>query len=189
MTTKEIEELLDAGVETQRIEFKESVQWSVEIFAKDILALSNVQDGGFIIIGVAEDTNGNFERKGIKPEHKGSYKLDIMRDQMAAFADPHVNFIVEVSIDKNGLEYIVIKIFQFEEIPVICSKESKDTKKSIIYYRNKNRRIESAPISNNYDMRTIIELATVRMMQKKSEIGYTVKESDKKRLDDELGNL
>ncbi len=181
--------MLEGGAETQRTDFKESVSWSVETFAKDILALSNVQDGGFIIIGIAEGPNGGFERKGISPEHKNSFKVDVMRDQMASFAEPHVDFIVESPKDKNGLEYAVIKVFQFEEIPVICNKESKDTKKAVIYYRNKNRRIESAPVSNSYDMRTMIELAVVRMMQKKKQLGFVVESSAKQKLDEELGGL
>jgi predicted HTH transcriptional regulator len=189
MTTQELEELLEGGAETQRIEFKNPCLWDVEIFAKDILALSNVQDGGYIIIGVEETKSGTFQRKGITDGQRESFKTDIMRDQMAAFADPHTNFNVEFPKDKNGIEYAVIRVFPFEEIPVICNKDSRDTKKAIIYYRNKNRRVESAPVSNSYDMRDIIKLATIRMMQRKIELGFTVEPSVKKKLDEELEGL
>jgi predicted HTH transcriptional regulator len=189
MDRQELEALLEGGTETQKIDFKAPCSWNVESFAKDILSLSNIQDGGYIIIGVSEKRNGTFERKGITDAQHDTFKIDIMRDQMASFADPHTNFIVELVEDNSGLKYVVIRVFQFEEIPVICNKDSRDTRKGIIYYRNKNRRIESAPVSNSYDMRDIVKLATVRMMQRKIELGFTVEPSAKKTLDEELGGL
>ena len=186
MTTQELEEKLEGATETQSIEFKNSCDWSTKTFAKDILALSNVQDGGYIIIGVEDE---NFQRKGITKTQKETYKIDVMKDQITAFADPHVNFTLDFSKDREGKEYAVIHVFQFEEVPVICRKDSVDTKAGTIYYRNKNRRAESAPVSNSYDMRDIIQLATIRMMQRKVELGFTVTASVKKKLDDELNGL
>ncbi len=186
MTTQELEEKLEGATEAQTIEFKDSCNWNIKMFAKDILALSNVQDGGYIIIGVED---GNFSRKGITFAQKETYKIDIMKDQMTAFADPHVNFSIDFPKDREGKEYAVIHVFQFEEVPVICRKDSFDTKAGVLYYRNKNRRVESAPVSNSYDMRDIIQLATIRMMQRKIELGFTVSASIKKKLDDELNGL
>lgn len=186
MTTQELEEKLEGATETQTVEFKNACDWNINIFAKDILALSNVQDGGYIIVGVED---GSFTRKGITIQQKETYKIDVMKDQMTSFADPHVNFIVDFPKDRNQKEYAVIRVFQFEEVPVICRKDSSDTKAGTLYYRNKNRRAESAPISNSYDMRDIIKLATVRMMQRKVELGFTVVPSVKKKLDDELKGL
>ncbi len=186
MTTQELEEKLEGATETQTVEFKNSCDWDVKTFAKDILALSNVQDGGHIIIGVED---GSFNRKGITATQKETYKIDVMKDQMTAFADPHVNFTIDFPKDRDEKEYAVIRVFQFEEVPVICRKDSNDTKAGTLYYRNKNRRAESAPVSNSYDMRDIIQLATIRMMQRKVELGFTVSSSVKKKLDDELNGL
>lgn len=188
MTTAELEEKLEGGVETPTIEFKQQHDWDVLLFAKDILALSNTHDGGYIIVGVVD---GTFERQGITPAVKATYVIDTMRDQMTAYADPHVNFVVDFPKDKNGLEFAVIRVFQFEEIPVICRKPDQraGTTAATIYSRNKNRRVESGPVSNSYDMRSIVEMATVKMMQRKKELGFTVTDSAKKKLDEELEGL
>jgi predicted HTH transcriptional regulator len=61
MNTQELEQILEGGTETQRIEFKGACDWSVRLLAKDILALSNVRDGGYIVVGVEDET---FNRQG-----------------------------------------------------------------------------------------------------------------------------
>lgn len=186
MTTQELEEKLEGATETQTVEFKDACNWNVGTFAKDILALSNVQDGGYLIIGVEDES---FIRKGISDTQKETYKIDIMKDQMTSYADPHVNFIVQFPKDREQKEYAVIHVFQFEEVPVICRKDSVDTKSGTLYYRNKNRRAESAPVSNSYDMGDIIQLATIRKMKRKVALGFTVTASVEKKLDDELNGL
>jgi predicted HTH transcriptional regulator len=186
MNTEELESLLQAQTETPSVEFKGACNWDAAKLAKDILAISIVQDGGTVIIGVDDQT---YVRQGVTAAQKSTFALETMKDQMAAYADPHVNFLVEFPIDADGKEYVVIRVFQFEEIPVICRKDGTDTRAGVVYYRNKNRRVESAAVSNSYDMRDIIELATVRMMQRKQRFGYVVGPADKQKLDEELEGL
>jgi predicted HTH transcriptional regulator len=199
MNTEELEIHIQGETESPTLDFKAATLWDVARLAKDILAFSNVQDGGTIIIGIED---GTFIRQGITEAQRNSYKIDIMRDQMTSFADPHVNFSVDFPVDKDGKQYACIRIEPFEEIPVICRKDSADTRAGVIYYRNRNRRVESASVSNSYDMREIIEVATVRMMQKKQRAGFLVNsetmshqnESEalaraRARLDQELGGL
>src|SRR3989344_4399224 len=186
MTPEELESILQGQEETQRIEFKRSVPWNENWLAKDILAMSNVQDGGYIIIGVDDP----FNRLGVSQEIIETYKVDDMKDQMTKFADPHVDFSVVVQHDAGGLNYVVIYVRPFEEIPVICRKDSGETKAGTLYYRNKNRRVESAHVSNSYDMRNIIETATIKMMQRKEWQGYSVNQTTRiSRLEEELDGL
>lgn len=192
MTTEELESKLEGGVETQSLEIKGHCDWNVQTLAKDILAMSNVQDGGFIVIGVEDNT---FTRQGITATERGTYNIDIMKDQMAPFADPHVNFKVDFVSDSQGKDYVVITVFPFEEIPVICRKDSRDTRVGVIYYRNKNGRVQSGAVSSSYDMRDIITTATIKMMQRRMESGFTAQpkvgkeEKLKEKLNKELGDL
>ena len=188
MTLGELNSKLEGGAETQTFEVKDACDWNVVSLAKDILAMSNVQYGGDIIIGIED---GSFERKGINANQKATYNIDIMKDQLAPYADPHVNFKVNFITDKIGMEYAVITVFPFNEIPVICRKDCKDTKAGSIYYRNNNGRVQSARVSNSYDMRDIITNATVKMMEKINKAGLTVKgaTSIEDILNDELEGL
>jgi predicted HTH transcriptional regulator len=161
MTTDELEAHLDGQAETQTLDFKASCPWDALRFAKDILAFSNVRDGGLIVIGVTHET---FAREGI---------------QIASYADPHVNFGIEFPKDRNDTVYAVIRIEPFNQVPTICRKDGVDTQAGAIYYRNINRRIESSRVSNYHDMREIIEAATIRMMRRMQTIGFAPTSQDK----------
>src|SRR6202023_2975284 len=153
------------------LDFKAACCWSADSLAKDILAMANLKDGGHIIVGVED---GTFTRQGITVDHRITYDLDTMRDQMAAFADPHVNFQISFPTDRRGLEYAAIRVLPFDELPVICVKDSRDTRRGVIYYRNTNARVQSAAVSNSYDMRDILTNATVKLMRRLAGIGLVV---------------
>lgn len=190
MTTAELESKLSGQAETQNIEFKAAYKWDVNFLAKDILALSNVRDGGYIIIGVEDKT---FQRIGVDEEVKKSYNRDIMLDQMSKFAIPSVDFYVLYPKDKDGLTYVIIHVLEFKEMPVVCRKGTPQsgTQSYLIYYRNSNRRPESAPVSNHRDLEDIIERATVKKMKKLKQLGLDVEptETARDKLNKELEGL
>jgi len=189
MNTKELEALLEGGIETPRIEFKSCCEFHVRTFAKGILAMSNIRDGGYIIVGVRQLEDDSFKREGINDDVKKSFKFDDMKDKLAPFTDPHVEFTVEIVKDRENKEYAVIRIFQFNEIPVICCKTQYDLKEGVIYYRSQKGKVSSAPVSNSFDMRDMITNATIKMMQRVKEYGFTVGESVKGKLDDEIEDV
>lgn len=200
MDSQILEGLLEAGAESPGTDYKGPCAWNLGTFAKDILALSNVQDGGYIIVGV-EETDTGFVRRGVTLEQKATFVLDEMRDQISLYADPHVKFLVEFLTDKGGLEFVVIKVAPFEEIPVLCRKTQYDLRAATLYYRNRNRRVESAPVSNSHDLRDILDRAAVKRMQRLLELGLAVQagigappgtltaHTVKKQLDEELKGL
>lgn len=174
METEELERILEGGAETPQVDFKESCPWNARSFAKDVLAMSNTIDGGRIIIGVKEKPKGTFIREGVLPEHKPTYQVDIMKDQLAKYADPFVELTVSFPKDLNGTEYSVIRIEPFREVPVICRVPDKDEGLIVggVYHRNRNKRVESALVSNSYDMRDIVERAMIKMRYRAKQIGY-----------------
>lgn len=189
MDTETLESLLEGGAETQTLDYKASCPWDEPSFAKDILAFSNVRDGGRIIIGVKERDDHSFERQGVQELHRRTFDFEAMRDQISNYADPFVTFTGSFVQDKQGKEYVVIEISPFPEIPVICKKQSNDTKAGVIYYRTLNRRPESAPVSNSYALRDILERGAVKLAQRHRELGLRVESGLDEKLDEELEGL
>lgn len=193
MDTEELEKFLKGNIETQRIEIKSAVPWDKKIFAKAILSLSNIKGGGYIIVGVAND----FVREGVDDVIIKSYNIDTMKDTMRRYADPPVNFTYEIIDDFEGKKYICIKVFEFEDVPIICKTAEENIKllKSAIYYRNSDGRYESAPISNANDLRQLIEYAAIKKMKYWKDLGLNFdgstknKEKASKKFDEELGDL
>src|SRR5437764_8886242 len=103
-----LESLLQGATETDAVDFKGPMDWDRNVFVKDILAMANIIDGGAIIVGVEEAET--FERRGLTPEQIATYNYDIMRDQIAPYADPRVIFGRQVIEDATGLRYVVIEI-------------------------------------------------------------------------------
>ncbi len=169
MTPERLEVLLNGAAETDAIEFKAPMSWDKNVFVKDILALSNVIDGGVIIVGVDDTT---FVRRGVSIEQGQSFDFDIMRDQIATYADPRVIFSRHLVSDAHGLSYIVIQVSPFEEIPVICARDGHDVKQGTIYFRSRSRRPASARVSNSSDMREVIEVAIARRARQLNRIGF-----------------
>jgi len=186
MDTDELEALLEGQTETQTLDFKGECAWDAVALARDILAMTNVQDGGFIVIGVED---GTFVRQGVSDQIAATYDFDAMKDAMSGFADPYVDFRVSKPKDRDGKQYVVIRVMPFHEVPVICKRDSRETQKGVIYYRNMDRRPESAAVSNSYDMRNIVEVAVSRRMKRVRELGFVVESGDKEKLDSELEGL
>jgi predicted HTH transcriptional regulator len=187
--TEELEQRLDGGQETPTFEVKTSMPWNHRTLARDILAMANVRDGGVILIGVED---GSFQRVGVDEATRQTYDAETMRDQMAQYADPHVQFTVGFPSDRDGLRYVAIQVTPFVDTPVICRRDSADTRAGAIYYRSASRRVESAEVRSSYDMRDIVTVASIRMRQRLEALGVLANAPSQTlaaRLDEELGDL
>jgi hypothetical protein len=178
MNTADFLRLIEGQTESPSLDFKANTPWDHKKLTKDILAMSNLPDGGHIIIGIEEKGN-EFINVGVDHNNISTYKFDEMRDQVSKYAEPMVDFNVYFPEDKNGLKYVVIKIFSFKETPTLCKKTlDGEMRASTLYYRNTNKRPESAAISNINDLRDVIELAAVRLMQRRKSFGFTIPNID-----------
>ncbi|HSW77395.1 MAG TPA: ATP-binding protein [Candidatus Chromulinivoraceae bacterium] len=187
MDLADFERLVEGSEESQSLDFKGPCSWDVKSLAKDILAFSNVQDGGYIVIGFDDKT---FKRVGISEKQEETFSQETMQDQMTKFADPFVTFTVHKIIDNKGLRFVVIRIMEFPEVPVVCKADSADTHQGKVYYRSRRRRPESEAVSNSFDMRDILDRAAVKMMTKRKSQGYTAETAELKNYyDEELGGL
>ena len=141
--------------ETLNVEFKRSGLFADLQFqiAKTAQAISNLQDGGLIIIGVSQ-IDGHFVAEGIQPEHAESFKAEAVYDFVNMYASPPIELrIITVTFDEKP--YVAIVIPPFERFPVVCRKNTPDgaarpMREGEVYVRVsppvKTTRLTSAPM-------------------------------------------
>jgi Putative DNA-binding domain len=188
MTTDELEQLLEAGAETPSLDFKGSHAWDEREYAKDFMAMANVDGGGRIIVGVDEQSS-KYVRTGITAGHKASYSYDVMKDQIAKYCDPFVEFSVEYVRDKQGIEFVVITVQPFKEVPVISKKKTNGLEDATIYYRSASKRPQSTPVANYQELRELLERAAINIMRRYDKLGLKAAGSVRDALKKERGNL
>lgn len=203
MLGSELEDLIRNAIgERKNIEFKGSVSWNDQAtrikLTKSILAMSNIRDGGMIIIG-ANQNGHTFDPAGIQEDHWKSFNYDNLAAQVAPYADPYARFSLE-HVKHEGKHFVIISVQEFDLVPVVCKKDvtlDKDTKTHLkrgkIYTRTW-RMPESAEISSLEDMREIIDLGVdkgvSRFVEKASKNKLlTIMSSDNERFDKQLNDF
>jgi predicted HTH transcriptional regulator len=185
LDTDALEALLDGAEETDSLEFKGAMAWNRNSLVRDILALANVIDGGRIVVGIEDAT---YQRQGVTAEQAASFEIEMMRDQIAPYADPRVVFRCVVVADRQGLQFVVIDVAPFDEGPVICKRDGVEVQAGTIYFRSRTRRPQSARIDNSADMRDIVERAAALATRRLRRLGFVAEEADPG-FDAELGGL
>jgi Putative DNA-binding domain len=158
--------------ESRRIEVKGSISWDDERsklkITKSILALTNIKDGGLLILGVNQDVN-KLSWVGMQEEHLKSYNYDEVSSHVARYADPHAQF----SLTRSSYEsktFIVITVNEFDQVPVLCKRDHNmqglSGLKAGKFYTRTRRIPESAEVSTLEDLREIVELATDKAVTK-----------------------
>ncbi len=152
--------------EERYLEYKRSMVWTdddtkVQI-AKAMMAMSNLRNGGVIVVGMREIKRGVWEPEDMTHEQITSFTQDDIAQWVNDYAVPAVQFTVgPLLLDKKN--FVIIQVREFDSVPTICRKPKTlrgrvVLKKGALYYRS-NLKNESAPISSDQDMRELIELA------------------------------
>jgi predicted HTH transcriptional regulator len=167
MSASEIEDLIKYPKEERYLEFKGPISWDNPCvqanLTKSIMAIANLRDGGWIIIGKEEQNDRTFKMVGISQEQLASFDPD----EMKAFVNSHVEPPVAFEIFNRDLEnmtFLVVKIVGFTDLPIICKKGAGDPKQGVtinagkIYCRSKGKP-ESVPVPSVSEMQEIIDIA------------------------------
>lgn len=193
---KRVDAIFQLRQESRAVDFKQSVKWEgYRIkFAETIMAMSNLRDGGIIIIGVSEE-NGDWKLKGITGEDLATYDPDNMIDFVNKYASPVVNFdVVRHEVDK--VEFLIISIHEFESEPVICKRTyNKDLRMGTIYIRPIGKP-ETRAIQNAEELRELLDIAVEKKMRRfAGQINRifgsipSTQPQDQEQYDQELGGL
>ncbi len=182
--------------ESRAVDFKQSIKWEVYRikFAETIMAMSNLRDGGIIIIGVSEE-NGDWKLTGITGEDLATYDPDDMIDFVNKYSSPVVNFdVVRHEVDK--VQFLIISIHEFESEPVICKRAyNQDLRRGTIYIRPIGKP-ETRAIQNAEELRELLDIAVEKKMRRFEgliervfESKPTTHQQDMKKFDQELEGL
>src|ERR1700722_16676872 len=89
--------------------------------------MANRRDGGLVIIGVEENAarENKLEPAGLTDEQLASWSnFDVLSEAVNQYARPSVSFDLEAPFLHNSKKFVIIKVNEFDQIPILCSKES-----------------------------------------------------------------
>lgn len=184
-------ELIQLCREGRGLEYKESAPWD-SVKTKIIRTALDCRDGGAIVIGVSE-RGGTFLEDGVDPLHLQTYVADEIQEAINRHADPYVQIEVH-RVDLGGKQFIVIVVYEFDQIPVVCKKDGAGLREGAIYTRS-YKKPETCEVRTQTEMREILALAVDKgvreFLRRARAAGATVErvESDSEKFEKQLGGI
>lgn len=184
MTTRSTEplparqaEFLTLGAEAPGLEFKGAVSWQDVDSRLDLIrtfmAMSNLPDGGAVVIGVRENPDGTYTPVGVSEPQYDSFAPDDVADQTARYADPPVEMRT-IKGHYNGLLFVVVEIESSTDVPTVCKQthggRSGALREGAVYVRPPGKPRTEA-IHTYQDMRAIIDQAVERRIERFRDLG------------------
>jgi hypothetical protein len=173
--------IITATTEDRDREFKESFAWdkkksrnTMANVTKSILAMSNLYDGGDIVIGVSQVSpgEGNFKPTGVLPEHLNTFDPDRVASFVRQYAEPAADFDLNIRTHE-GKTFVWLSVRPFVDTPVICRADCCDVLRAgEIYTRPRSKPPRSERVSTYVDMRDLLDAAVdkgVKRFQERSE--------------------
>jgi predicted HTH transcriptional regulator len=153
---------LDLDQEQASIEFKRGEPWeSLWIdLTQSVMAMSNLRDGGIIIVGVSQDGSHSVA------DDLHTYDTDVMRDAFDKYASPHVDLMI-VRLTHKRATFLVIDVNEFAEEPVICkNNHNKELIRGAVYVRPLTGRPRTTRVMSAEEMRPLLDLAVEKKMRR-----------------------
>jgi len=167
VTSQEFETILSRGYEINAVEFKgPGARTDKPFFAKvvrAVLGMANRRDGGLVIIGVEDK---QLEPVGLNDDELATWSnFDELSVALNKHAGPSVSFDLDPTLVYDSKHIVIIRVREFEEIPILCSQDYSPPGKSApvlrrgaCYVRSRSKS-ETAEIPSQQEMRELLELA------------------------------
>ncbi len=161
MTENELREAIAIGQEQRGVEFKSPGMRTDKGFqvkvVRAVLGMSNNPGGGVVVIGV-DERNKNLRATGLSKIELGTWTYDDFASNVSNFADPYVNFNLGV-VEMDKKNFLVIEVKQFDELPVICKKDSFNVLRNGALYVRRRGKNETIEVPSHVEMREIVTRA------------------------------
>lgn len=192
---EELEEFVQLNQNSERrdCEFKSGVDWNdgniKYKIVKAILSISNLRDGGYIIIGVEKiDNVTGYQLIGLSKSIADTYDPETILEVANSFTRSHVSLNVK-HFEHNGKYFVVIQVVEFEDTPIICKKNHSNILQEGRIYGRPYQRVESSDNLSAEDLQEIIDLAiekrTRRQMRLLEQLGFSIPVTTTEHTDDE----
>ena len=161
MTEDELRQAIALGREQRGVEFKTAGVRTDAAFRatviRAVLGMANKPDGGVVIIGVHDDGT-TLNAIGLSADELPTWSYDDFASNVSTYADPCVTFDLGV-VEMDGKSFVVIKVDQFEELPVICKRDyNRKLKNGALYVRPRGK-IETVNVPSHVEMREVLQRA------------------------------
>ncbi len=161
MNEEEFATLLARGYETRGVEFKgprsRSEKAAFAPVARAMLGMANHQDGGLVVIGVDEN-NHILRPTGLSETDLGTWVYDDVAAAVNEYASPSVVFDLEI-VTHNGVRFVVLRVHEFEDIPVLCSRDYQSILRRGACYVRSRHKPETSEIPSEEEMRALLSAA------------------------------
>jgi predicted HTH transcriptional regulator len=175
VTELEFETILERGHETQGVEFKAPGNRRNQGFlggvTRAILGMANRRGGGLVIIGVETDQE-SIDPVGLDDDQASSWlQFDSLSAAVNEYATPSVRFDVE-SQHRLGNTFIIIRVYEFDEIPILCRKDLHAPRRRDLILRRgacyvrSHHKPETSELPSEQEMREVLELAIDKGLRK-----------------------
>lgn len=143
-------DIIYCGLENQQIDFKAAQNWNSigrvgrAKFARHLMALANTI-GGYIVIGVGEDNNGNPTLyTGMTENQASSFDPSTVGQTVNRYAEPAIEFDL-VKPELDGKIYVVIVVYPFKNLPHVCNDACEgELQRGVFYIRTPDARSRAA---------------------------------------------
>jgi predicted HTH transcriptional regulator len=202
MLEEEFGQLLALGHERRGVEFKgpgpRTDKHLLARVVRAVLGMTNRRDGGLVVVGVEDDAK-TLKPVGVTPQDLLTWKFDDVTGAIAPYADPNVEFDLEVLV-YQGAACIIFSVHEFDDVPVLCAKDysSQNTvilRKGACYVRSRHKP-ETSEIPSQSEMRDLLDLAAEKRLRAYLSLGRragaeapTNQGTDAKRFEDELRDV
>jgi len=161
MNEDELRQAIALGCEQRGTEFKGPGNRTDKAFQvkviRAILGMANKPNGGVVVIGV-DDDGSTLRPTGLLPDDLATWSYDDMASNISEYADPYVDFHVEV-VCMDSKSFVIISVSQFDGLPVICKRDySGVLRRGALYVRRRGKN-ETLEVPSHVEMREILVLA------------------------------